>query len=99
MSRMRNPFAVPFVNKNKFWEELIAYFRYKPSIRYTYRGGVPMTPMIALANGIATSYWSRRFFRFRRRPAFVPRGLGLPQLFSSFSPFKAARLEQEFKGC
>jgi hypothetical protein len=28
-----------------------------------------MTSTIALANGTATSYWSRRFsFRFRRRP-------------------------------
>jgi hypothetical protein len=36
-----------------------------------------MTSLIALANDTATSYWIRRFFRFRRRPASVPRGLGL----------------------
>jgi hypothetical protein len=42
--------------------------------------GVSVTSMIALAKGTATSYWSRRFFWFGGRPAFIPIRLGLALL-------------------
>jgi hypothetical protein len=48
------------------------------------RGDVSLTSVIGLANGNSTLCCSCHFFRFRRRSAFLPRGLGLVLLFSHF---------------